>query len=77
MPQIVFSEEALPPLPVFCKEQWTYRLTYSLDLIDLCGAAQAVISKGFVFASGNIGITKEGKLLEGIQEQTVCPGFTI
>ncbi|TFK30226.1 Endoribonuclease L-PSP [Coprinopsis marcescibilis] len=50
MPQVVFSEGALPPLPVF---------------------SQAVISRGLVFASGNIGITREGTLVEGgIKGQT-------
>ncbi|TEB38622.1 Endoribonuclease L-PSP [Coprinellus micaceus] len=50
MPQYVFTEEAMPPLPVF---------------------SQATVSKGFVFASGNIGITKEWKLVEGgVKEQT-------
>jgi enamine deaminase RidA (YjgF/YER057c/UK114 family) len=34
--------------------------------------AQATVSKGFVFASGNIGITEEWKLVEGgVKEQTV------
>jgi len=33
--------------------------------------SQAVISKGFVFASGNIGVTRDLKLVEGgIKEQT-------
>ncbi|KAF6754247.1 Endoribonuclease L-PSP/chorismate mutase-like protein [Ephemerocybe angulata] len=50
MPEIVFTEDAIAPLPVF---------------------SQATISKGFVFASGNIGITREWKLVEGgIKEQT-------
>ncbi|EAU92592.1 hypothetical protein CC1G_06603 [Coprinopsis cinerea okayama7 len=48
--QIVKSEEALPPLPVF---------------------SQAIVSKGTVYASGNIGITREWKLVEGgIKAQT-------
>lgn len=36
--------------------------------------AQAVISKGHVYASGSIGVTKEMKLVEGgVQPQTVRP----
>ncbi|KAH9847900.1 Endoribonuclease L-PSP [Lenzites betulinus] len=50
--QIVFSEEALPPLPVYCK-------------------SQAVISGKTIYASGNIGITKDMKIVEGgVQAQT-------
>ncbi|KAI8994153.1 YjgF-like protein [Trametes punicea] len=48
--QIVFTEEANPPLPVY---------------------SQAVISGKTVYASGNIGITRDMKLVEGgVQAQT-------
>ncbi|KAI0048753.1 Endoribonuclease L-PSP [Auriscalpium vulgare] len=51
---IVFTEDALPPLPVYCSS-----------------SAQAVISGKTVYASGNIGITREFKLVEGgVEEQT-------
>ncbi|KAG6830892.1 hypothetical protein H0H92_014043 [Tricholoma furcatifolium] len=50
--KIVFTPDAVPPLPVF---------------------SQAVISKGNVYVSGNIGCTKDLKLVEGgVQPQTVA-----
>ncbi|KAI0319652.1 YjgF-like protein [Amylostereum chailletii] len=47
---IVFTEDAVPPLPIY---------------------SQAVVSAGNVYASGNIGITRDMKLVDGgVQEQT-------
>jgi enamine deaminase RidA (YjgF/YER057c/UK114 family) len=38
----------------------------------LVPAAQAIVSNGTVYASGNIGMTRDGKVVEGgVQEQTV------
>ncbi|VDC03342.1 unnamed protein product [Peniophora sp. CBMAI 1063] len=48
--QVIFSEEALPPLPIY---------------------SQAIVSDKTVYASGNIGITRDMKLVEGgVQAQT-------
>ncbi|KAI0272721.1 YjgF-like protein, partial [Gloeopeniophorella convolvens] len=47
--KIVFTEEALPPLPIY---------------------SQAVVSNGTVYASGNIGIDKDFKLVGDLKEQT-------
>jgi len=48
--QIVFTEEALPPLPIY---------------------SQAVVSNKIVYASGNVGITRDFVLVEGgVQNQT-------
>ncbi|KAI0030064.1 YjgF-like protein [Vararia minispora EC-137] len=48
--QVIFTEEALPPLPIY---------------------SQAIVSNGTVYASGNIGITRDMKLVEGgVQGQT-------
>ncbi|KAH9889801.1 Endoribonuclease L-PSP [Cubamyces lactineus] len=53
--QIVFSEEANPPLPVYC-ESWL---------------PQAVISGKTIYVSGSIGITRDMQLVEGgVQAQT-------
>ncbi|KAI9451940.1 Endoribonuclease L-PSP/chorismate mutase-like protein [Lactarius psammicola] len=47
--KIIFTEEALPPLPIF---------------------SQAVVSNGTVYASGNIGVNRESKLVGDVKEQT-------
>ncbi|KAH8978582.1 Endoribonuclease L-PSP [Lactarius hatsudake] len=47
--KIIFTEEALPPFPIF---------------------SQAVVSNGTVYASGNIGINRESKLVGDVKEQT-------
>jgi len=48
--KVIFTEAALPPLPVY---------------------SQAIVSRGMVYVSGNIGITRNMVLVEGgVQGQT-------
>ncbi|KAI0064057.1 Endoribonuclease L-PSP [Artomyces pyxidatus] len=56
--EIVFTEDALPPLPIYCDR-------------FMSPSAQAVVSRGTVYASGNIGITRDMNLVEGgVEAQT-------
>jgi len=69
----VFTPDAVPPLPVFCSRILS-PLIQSSSLTSRVASftAQAVVSKGRVYASGSIGCDKELKLVEGgVQAQTV------
>lgn len=69
---IVSTPDAVPPLPVFCKrDRFKYYMNKTVTDQDLA-AAQAVISRGNIYVSGNVGCTKDLIIVEGgVQAQTV------
>ncbi|KAF8832003.1 hypothetical protein HHX47_DHR1000908 [Lentinula edodes] len=56
MPEFLFTPQANPVLPVFCK--------------SVNHETQAVISKGTIYVSGNIGCDKDMKIVGDIKAQT-------
>ena len=68
--QVVLSEEAHPPLPIYCKLSSHLSDPNSTYLYH--ALAQAIISGKTIYVSGSIGITRDMKLVEGgVQAQTV------
>jgi hypothetical protein len=66
----VLVPEALPPLPVLCKLPFCLKFTARPSSFP----AQAVITNGFIYLSGNLGCDKDSKLVEGgVQAETVGP----
>ncbi|KAF9486483.1 YjgF-like protein [Pholiota conissans] len=65
----VFTPDAVPPLPIFCTIIPSGNCLKHTDTTN--AIAQAVVSKGIVYASGNIGCDSNFKLVEGgVQAQT-------
>ncbi|KAF7295465.1 YjgF-like protein [Mycena indigotica] len=65
--KLIFTPDAIPAMPVFCE--------FSLEAFDEAennrDIAQAAVSNGVVYVSGNIGCTNDFKVVEGgIKAQT-------
>lgn len=73
MPEFLFTPQANPVLPVFCKSVNHESKSPILGWRS-CSTAQAVISKGTIYVSGNIGCDKDMKIVGDIKAQTVT-GF--
>lgn len=66
--EVVFTPVAVPPFPEFC----ACIPLRNCESDDEFRSAQAVISKGHVYVSGNIGCTDNFEIVEGgVQGQTV------
>lgn len=76
--KIIFTEDAIPPLPPFCSwlhfcrvrvyiwSNHVYVFFHSSSI-----SAQATVLNGLVYCSGNIGCDREWKLVGDVREQTV------